>query len=70
MVAVEIAWIAVAVLSGWLLLAIVVALVVGRVVRRGNEDARLYGSLAASAPARVVRPSPTGPGDVTPVADP
>ena len=70
MVAVPIAWITIAVVAAWVILALVVALVVGRVVRRGDEDALLYGSLAASVRAWVAGPSVADPGDVAPAVDP
>lgn len=43
----------------WLLISIGVALAIGRMVRRANEDARLYGSFLAPPPDQHHRRSAT-----------
>lgn len=39
--------------AAWVMLALFVAVVVGRVVRRGDEDARILGSMVLTASAHV-----------------
>jgi uncharacterized membrane protein HdeD (DUF308 family) len=61
----DVAMLVVVIVLGWLALSVGVALVIGRVVRRGDEDAWFLGSVAASAgsgvsTSRAAESGPTG----------